>query len=158
MSAKFLVLYPTPRDPELFDRRYEREHLPMGHAALTGATSLDSFRVLGSPAGKSPFARLTAVTFPTLKALQDCATLPVAQKTLEHALEISTGGAPHFMILEPAHAPSGAVPRTARPARLGRPPLFSARPSGTRRAAASGRRPNHRAQTAFDVLGRGGPR
>ena len=70
----------------------EREHLPMGKAALIGATSLASHRILGSPAGKSPFARLTEVSFPTLKAVQECAALPGAQKTLAHAVEISTGG------------------------------------------------------------------
>ena len=100
MSVKLVVLYPTPTDPQQFDRRYEREHLPMGKAALFGATSLASHRILGSPTGKSPFARLTEVSFPTLKALQECAALPGAQKTLAHAVEISTGGAPQFMIME----------------------------------------------------------
>jgi uncharacterized protein (TIGR02118 family) len=100
MSAKLLVLYPTPADPEQFDRRYVREHLPMGKASLIGATGLASYRILGSPAGKSPFARVTEVSFPTLKALQECATLPAAQKTLANAVEISTGGVPHFMIVE----------------------------------------------------------
>jgi uncharacterized protein (TIGR02118 family) len=69
MSVKLLVLYPTPKDSEQFDRRYEREHLPMGKASLIGATGLASYRILGSPAGKSPFARLTEVSFPTLEAL-----------------------------------------------------------------------------------------
>jgi uncharacterized protein (TIGR02118 family) len=100
MSVKFLVLYPTPTDPEQFDRQYEREHLPMGQKALVGATGLASHRILGSPAGKSPFVRMTEVTFPSLKALQDCAAQPGAQKLLAHATQISTGGAPHFMILE----------------------------------------------------------
>jgi hypothetical protein len=35
-----------------------------------------------------------------LKALQETAALPGAQKTLANAVEISTGGAPHFMVLE----------------------------------------------------------
>ena len=100
MSVKLLVLYPTPTDPAEFDRRYEREHLPMGKAALLGATGLASYRIVGSPAGKSPFARVTEVSFPTLKAVQECAALPGAQKTLAHAVEISTGGAPHFMVVE----------------------------------------------------------
>ena len=99
-SVKLLVLYPTPTDPEQFDRRYARDHLPMGKANLIGATGLASYRILGSPAGKSPFARLTEVSFPTMKALQECAALPGAQKTLANAVEISTGGAPHFMIVE----------------------------------------------------------
>ena len=100
MSVKFLVLYPTPKDSEQFDRRYEGEHLPMGKANLIGATGLASYRILGSPAGKSPFGRLTEVSFPTMKALQECAALPGAQKTMAHAVEISTGGAPHFMIVD----------------------------------------------------------
>ena len=100
MSVKFLVLYPTPSDPELFDRRYQREHLPMGKANLIGATGLASHRILGSPTGKSPFARLTEISFPSLKAVQETAALPGAQKTLANAVDISTGGAPHFMIVE----------------------------------------------------------
>src|SRR5262245_61379071 len=48
MSVKLLVLYPTPTDPEQFDRRYEREHLPMGKETLIGATGLASHsRVAG---------------------------------------------------------------------------------------------------------------
>jgi len=100
MSVKLLVLYPTPKNPEQFDRRYEQEHLPMGKAELKGAIGLASHRILGSPAGNSPFARLTEVTFPTMKALQECATLPGAQRTMANAVEISTGGTPHFMIVE----------------------------------------------------------
>jgi uncharacterized protein (TIGR02118 family) len=100
MSVKLLVLYPTPTDPKEFDRRYEREHLPMGKASLVGATGLASHRILGSPSGKSPFARLTEITFPTLKVAQETAALPGAQKTIANAVEISTGGAPHFMIVE----------------------------------------------------------
>jgi len=100
MSVKLLVLYPNPTDPDEFNRRYQREHLPMGKAQLTGATGLVSHRILGSPTGKSPFARLTEVSFPTLKAAQETAALPGAQKTLANAVEISSGGAPHFMIVE----------------------------------------------------------
>lgn len=100
MSVKLLVLYPTPTDAEQFDKRYVREHLPMGKASMTGATGLASHRVLGAPGGTSPFARLTEVSFPSLKALQETAAQPAVQKTMANAVEISTGGAPHFMILE----------------------------------------------------------
>ncbi len=100
MSARLFVLYPTPKDSERFDEQYERVHLPMGKENLTGATGLATHRILGSPAGKSPFSRLTVVTFPSLKALQEAASLPGAQKTLANAVEISSGGAPFFMIAE----------------------------------------------------------
>jgi hypothetical protein len=32
--------------------------------------------------------------------VQECATLRAAQKTSAHAVEISTGDAPHFVIVE----------------------------------------------------------
>jgi uncharacterized protein (TIGR02118 family) len=100
MSAKLFVLYPTPKDSEQFDRRYQQEHLAMGKVHLIGATGLASYRILGSPSGKSPFARMTEVTFPSMKALKECAALPGAQRTMANAVEISTGGAPYFMIVE----------------------------------------------------------
>jgi uncharacterized protein (TIGR02118 family) len=100
MGVKLLVLYPAPKDPEQFDRRYQTEHLPMGKATLVGATGLASYRIVGSPAGESPFARLTEISFPTVKAIQECAALPGTQKTMANAVEISTGGAPHFMVVE----------------------------------------------------------
>ena len=80
-------LYPTPTDPEEFDRRYEREHLPMGKASLIGATGL---------ASRSRVARRQV----SVEAIQECAATPGAQKTLANAVAISTGGAPHFMIVE----------------------------------------------------------
>jgi len=45
----------------------------MGKAALVGATGLESYRILGSPTGTSPFARVTELSFPSLKAVQECA-------------------------------------------------------------------------------------
>ena len=100
MSAKLFVLYPMPKDSERFDQQYEGVHLPMGKEHLAGATGLTTHRILGSPAGKSPFGRMTEITFPSLKALQETASLPGAQKALANAVEISSGGAPHFMITE----------------------------------------------------------
>ena len=101
MSVKLLVLYPTPTDPEQFDRRYEREHLPMGKAALIGATrpglASHSRVARGQVAVRATDRGLFSHP---LKAVQECAALPGAQKTIAHAVEISTGGAPHFMIVE----------------------------------------------------------
>ena len=90
----------SPWDWHVAERTPDDRDNRSGKAALIGATGLASHRILGSPAGKSPFARLTEVSFPSLKAVQECAALPAAQKTLAHAVEISTGGAPHFMIVE----------------------------------------------------------
>jgi uncharacterized protein (TIGR02118 family) len=149
MSVKLLVLYPTPRDPEEFDRRYEREHLPMGKENLIGATGLASHRILGSPAGKSPFARLTEVSFPTLKAVQECAALPGAQKTMANGAPgpgpspaPSQDGKVH-VLPDPADHRSAQARDHPRGRRLVHPAVVV---EGRGRRALPGRDPHHHAR------------
>jgi uncharacterized protein (TIGR02118 family) len=102
MGVKLIVLYPPPKDPAAFEQRYEKEHLPLGARNLAGATRIVSTRIVGAPAGGPAFARMSEVHFPSLEALQACASSPGGQKTIANAVEISTGGAPTFLIAEEA--------------------------------------------------------
>jgi uncharacterized protein (TIGR02118 family) len=96
MSAHLLVMYPTPKDPKTFDRRYKEEHLPYAGPRLTGATGVVSKRVLP---GTSQFYWISDVTFPSLEALQSCAGSQGAREALEHAASISTGGPPVVLLV-----------------------------------------------------------
>lgn len=100
MSVQLVVLYPNPTDVKEFHRRYTSEHLPMGKSSMKAATNLSSYRIVGSPSGKADFAQMTVITFPSFEALKETAALPAVQKTIANAVEISTGGAPHFLILQ----------------------------------------------------------
>ncbi len=100
MSVKLLVIYPPPANAENFDRLYREEHIPMGKENLVGATNIETVRVLGAPAGKPSIYQISEVTFPSLEALQSCAGTDGAQKTMAHAVKISTGGAPEFLIVQ----------------------------------------------------------
>ena len=99
-SAKLIVAYPQPKDAEAFDAVYEKEHVPMAVAKLTGKTKIVATKVLQSPQGAPPFYRIAEVHFPSMEALQRCADSAGGKETLAHAVKISSGGPPVIMIAE----------------------------------------------------------
>jgi uncharacterized protein (TIGR02118 family) len=99
-GVKLIVLYPRPKDIDAFEQRYQKEHVPMAVEKLVGKTKLVATKVVASPQGTPPFYRIAEVHFPSLEALQACAASDGGKKTLEHAVTISSGGAPTFLIAE----------------------------------------------------------
>jgi uncharacterized protein (TIGR02118 family) len=99
-SAKLIVAYPQPKDAEAFDAVYEKEHVPLAVAKLTGKTRIVATKVLQSPQGAPPFYRIVEVHFPSMEALQGCAESAGGKETLAHAVKISSGGPPVIMIAE----------------------------------------------------------
>ena len=47
MTAHLLVVYPTPKNADDFDRDYKEKHLPYAGPRLKGATSVVTKRVVG---------------------------------------------------------------------------------------------------------------
>ncbi|MGC0772569.1 MAG: EthD family reductase [Candidatus Acidiferrum sp.] len=99
-GAKIVVLYPQPKDVAAFEKAYLEEHVPMAVEKLTGKTRLVASKTLSSAMGSAPFYRIAEIHFPSLEALQACLASPGGQQTAAHAVSISTGGAPIFMIAE----------------------------------------------------------
>ena len=99
-GVKLMVLYPRPKDIDAFEKLYQKEHVPMAVERLAGKTKLGASKVVASPQGTPPFYRIAEVHFPSMEALQACAASDGGKKTLEHAVSISSGGAPIFMIAE----------------------------------------------------------
>ncbi len=99
-GAKFVVIYPTPTDLEAFEKVYQEEHVPMAVEKLPGKSKFVASKVLSSPQGKAPFYRIAEIHFPSMEALEACAASQGAKETLAHAVSISTGGAPIFLIAE----------------------------------------------------------
>jgi uncharacterized protein (TIGR02118 family) len=96
MTAHLLVMYPTPKDTKVFDRRYREEHLPYAGPRLAGATGVISKRVVSPDA---QFYAISDVTFPSMDVLQKCAASQGAKEALEHAASISTGGPPVVLVV-----------------------------------------------------------
>jgi uncharacterized protein (TIGR02118 family) len=102
MAVKLIILYPPAKDQAAFDARYEAEHLPLGAKNLAGATRIATTRIVGAPAGAPAYSRMTEVFFPTKEALAACGASPRGRETFAHAVEISSGGAPVFLVAEDA--------------------------------------------------------
>ncbi|MGH8581680.1 MAG: EthD family reductase [Gammaproteobacteria bacterium] len=100
-NVKLIVIYPRPTDVEAFERRYQEEHVPMAVERLVGKTRLVATKVLATPDGTPPpYYRIAEVHFPSPEALQACAQSEGGKSTLAHAVEISSGGAPVFLVAE----------------------------------------------------------
>jgi uncharacterized protein (TIGR02118 family) len=100
MIAHLLVMYPTPKDPAVFERAYLEEHLPYAGPRLKGkgATGVVSKRI-ASASGNPSYHLMSDVSFPSLQALQACAGSQSGREALAHAASISTGGAPVVLIV-----------------------------------------------------------
>lgn len=101
-GAKIVVLYPTPKDSAVFERVYRDEHSPMvTPKTFPGLTRFVATRISSTADGKpAPFARVAELHFPSLQALQAAAGTEGAQRAVAHAVSISSGGPPLFLVAE----------------------------------------------------------
>ncbi|MDF1502539.1 EthD family reductase [Roseisolibacter sp. H3M3-2] len=95
------VLYPTPTDAATFDRRYREEHAPMVAERMPTAR-FRAWHVAGAPGGgPAPYHLVAHLEFDSAEAMQAALGSPGGRATARHAFEISTGGAPVFLVSDP---------------------------------------------------------
>lgn len=99
-NVKLVVIYPRPKDIEAFEKVYQNEHVPLAVAKLKGKTKIVATRVLASPQGTPPFYRIVEVHFRSIADLEACAASDGGKQTLAHAVSISSGGPPIFLVAD----------------------------------------------------------
>ena len=99
-NVKLIVMYPRPKNIEAFEKVYQNEHVPMAVEKLAGKTKIVTSDVLSSPQGTALFHRIVEVYFPSKQALEACAASEGGKQTLAHAVSISSGGTPIFLVAE----------------------------------------------------------
>jgi uncharacterized protein (TIGR02118 family) len=101
-GAKIVVLYPAPRDVSAFERAYTHDHAPMVTPQnFKGMTKFTASKIVGTADGSAPpFHRIAELHFPSLATLQAAAGSASAQRVVEHAVSISSGGKPIVLIAE----------------------------------------------------------
>lgn len=100
-KTKLVVIYPRPTDIEAFEKAYTDEHVPLAKEKIRGMTKFVATRVVGTPDGReAPFYRIAELHFPSTDALKQAASSSGAQEAVAHAVSISTGGSPIFLIAE----------------------------------------------------------
>ncbi len=100
-AAKLIVMYPTPTDVPLFEKRYAEEHVPMAIEKLAGKTRFVASLITQAVGNQAaPFHRIAEVYFPSLNDLEACLNSTGGQQTAQHAVDISSGGSPVFLMAE----------------------------------------------------------
>ncbi len=98
--ARLIVLYPQPKDLATFDRRYRDEHAPMAIKGFPGLRHFTAGRVVETPLEVTAFSHFAELTFDSVEAIHSALASESAQKTVAHAIEISTGGMPTALIIQ----------------------------------------------------------
>ena len=99
-DVKLVVIYPQPKNVDVFEKIYQEEHVPLAVAKLGGKTKIVATKILASPQGTAPFYRVAEVYFPSVQALEACAASEGGNEALAHAVKISSGGPPIFLVAE----------------------------------------------------------
>ncbi len=100
-AAKLIVMYPTPTDIDTFEYVYAQEHVPMAIEKLAGKTRfVASLIKVGVGLEQAPYHRIAEIYFPSMQDLETCLNSAGGQETAQHAVTISTGGMPLFLIAE----------------------------------------------------------
>jgi uncharacterized protein (TIGR02118 family) len=101
-GAKIVVLYPTPRDVNAFERAYTQDHVPMVIPQnFKGMGKFVASKVMATADGSPPpFCRIAELHFPSMEVLEAAAASSTAQQAVAHAVSISSGGKPVFLVAE----------------------------------------------------------
>jgi uncharacterized protein (TIGR02118 family) len=97
---KAIALFPHPKNEKSFEEVYTEVHVPMIIKNVKGMTKLVISKLFDSPEKLAPFYRMVELHFPTQEALYECLSAEDTRRTVEHAISISSGGRPVFMIAE----------------------------------------------------------
>ena len=99
-TVKLVVIYPRPKDIDAFEKVYQDDHVPLAVTKLAGKTKMVATKILGSPQGSPPFYRIAEIHFASMQELEACAASDGFKETIAHAVSISTGGPPIFLVAE----------------------------------------------------------
>lgn len=99
-GAKIVVLYPQPTNVDEFERVYLDEHIPLTKAKIVDATKVVLTTIRSAVGGASPYHRITETHFASMDALQASAASADTQEAAGHAISISSGGPPVFLVAD----------------------------------------------------------
>jgi uncharacterized protein (TIGR02118 family) len=100
-ETKLVVIYPYPKDVQAFEKAYMDEHVPLAKEKIKGMSKFIATKVVGTPTGQTPpFYRIAELHFPSIDALKEALSSAGGQEAAGHALSISSGGMPIFLVAE----------------------------------------------------------
>lgn len=101
-TARFLVLYTTPSDPDAFDRHYQQVHLPLAKH-LPGLRRYSLSREVTLIRGAEPYYLIAQLEWDDLAALRAAFASPEGRATAEDMTHLTALSTVSSMIYQ-AHA------------------------------------------------------
>lgn len=93
MTAKLLVLYGHPEDPNAFDSYYRETHIPLVKAVPDLRSITISAGPVGTPAGPSDVHRVATLTWDSIAELQAALGSPAGGEAAGDLANFASGGA-----------------------------------------------------------------
>ena len=92
MTAKLVVLYTQPDDPDVFEQHYRDQHMPLVHA-FPGLQKVETGRIIAEADGGDPlWYRVTELYFSDRAALDTALATPEAQAAASDYRKIAPPG------------------------------------------------------------------
>lgn len=91
MPAKIIVLFGKPKDPELFDRQYWEEHIPIAKQ-MPGLRKYTVQKILPPPKGDPAFYQVVELEFDNMQTLKTATSSQAGRESTRHGAQIATGG------------------------------------------------------------------
>ena len=89
--AKIIVLFGKPKDPELFDKQYWEDHVPMAKQ-MPGLKNYTVHKVVGAPRSDPPYYQVVELEFENMDSLKKALSSEAGRDSGRHSVKIATGG------------------------------------------------------------------
>jgi uncharacterized protein (TIGR02118 family) len=89
--SKIIVLFGKPTDPDLFDKQYWEDHVPIARQ-MPGLKKYTVHRVVGAPRGDPAYYQVVELEFENMDALKNALNSQAGRDSGRHGVKIATGG------------------------------------------------------------------
>ena len=89
--AKIIVLFGEPKDPELFDKQYWEDHVPMAKQ-MPGLKKYTVHKVVGAPRGDPAYYQVVELEFDNMDSMKQALDSQAGRDSGRHSVKIATGG------------------------------------------------------------------
>ena len=102
MTAKILVLFGKPQNPQQFDEQYWKEHVPIAKQ-MPGLKKYTVNKVVAAPRGEPAYYQVVELEFDSMDSLKKALDSQAGRDSGRHAVKMATGGIT-FLYAEPREA------------------------------------------------------
>ena len=89
--ARIIVLFGRPKDPDLFDKQYWDEHVPMAKQ-MPGLKKYTVHKIIGAPRGDPAYYQVVEMEFDNMDSLKRAIESQAGKDSGRHSVKIATGG------------------------------------------------------------------